>query len=196
MAMDYSAASFLLQGLDLNILPERYRPRRLSARQALLALVVGVAVILPLPLYRVVERNAIHTLHLEIALKHAQAEAKQPLQHMKEAQELQKALAQVQEKAQALDKGHQNLIARRRIWSDSLGAIIQVVPSRASLSSIKQEGGLLSIKGRVGSPTIAVDYALALEEAGIFSEVRIIQLALSESRERPTEALFTITVEK
>lgn len=152
--------------------------------------------ILPLPLYRVVERGAIQTFQLEIALKHAQAEAKQPLQYMKEAQELQKALAQVQGKAQALEKGHQNLIARRRIWSDSLGAIIQLVPPRAALSSVKQEGGLLSIKGRAGSAAIAVDYALALEEAGVFSKVRITQLALAGSEERPSEALFTIVVER
>lgn len=56
--MGYEVGEILLQRLDLDILPQRYRPRRLSIRQTLLGLLVGVALVLPLPMYRIVEGNA------------------------------------------------------------------------------------------------------------------------------------------
>ena len=194
--MVYRAEELSFRGIDLNVLPERYRPRRISARQALMGLLVGIALVLPLPLYRLTNRNAIQTVLLRTALKHARAEARQPLLHMKEAQELRKGLAQVQAKAQAMDSGHRTLIARRRLWSDSLEVIIQTLPSRATLSSISQEGERLTIGGRVGSPTIAIDYAFALEETGAFSKVSIAQLVLVGNKERPSEAGFVIVVER
>lgn len=91
---------------------------------------------------------------------------------------------------EVLEGEHRALIARRRIWSDSLEAIIHALPPRAALVSIRQETGRLTIEGRAGSP------AIALDKIGDFSGVRIAQLALADSVDRPTEVIFTIIVER
>lgn len=157
--------------LDLNILPEQYRPRRLPRRAVILwAVVAGFALFL-LPFYILFASVRGDVARLEADLRRAQDELQALGTPVPEIVELTDTLSQTVAMASRVEEAYSTILASRIDWSDVMAAINSYDPAQISLTSIEQADSRITLKGKGVDDSVVYAYADTLKASGLFSRV-------------------------
>lgn len=190
----------LAQPLDLNILPERYRPRSLWL--PLLAVVLLLAVLL-LGLVPVYNRLAVvqsRTDYLQARLSQAQASLNQV---QAERVRVEQQLAEIEQQIEATQaqsarlRGELDLLGQQRTSRTAgIVAAIGALLPRVQIVGLVQEGEALTVSGQAGSQGLVLDYARSLQASGAFANVRILSLVNADPLGLVPDVTFSIKLER
>jgi Tfp pilus assembly protein PilN len=174
--------------LDLNILPQRHRPRRLTP-EALLSWILLLALIgLLVPSWQWFGRTTAdyqrtaqegEALRGAVGLSGPASEAINDLATQVEVEE---------SRAAELEGAIGSLGIRRVVWSDVLPVIVGRAPEGITLASIGDLGDSILLEGLASSETLPLAYASALSAAGVFDLVQVdaIDRLTEEATATPT----------
>ncbi len=175
-------ASFSL--VNLNVLPEVYRPKPISLTKALVLLSIIVAVGLLVPSVMLVQNAAADKALLQAQVNAAnnrleQKQAEQQLQ--KEAiAGLETEVAELEITRDAFTGVFRDFGRYQEIVNGDLEETIGTLPSSVDLSSITHASAELTISGVSPSETQILDYAEALRDSARFSQVIISTIVKTE----------------
>ncbi len=189
------ASTELALALDLDFLPERYRPRRLTLvglRPLLLAL--GFALLL-IPIGRYAQDAARQLAAVEAGLTEVQGELRgyQPL--AEERAELEARIDAAQVAAAEIQLACDSVDIQDIRWNRLLVRILSVRPVGVKLVALRQDGSELVLEGLAAAHDLPANYAEALEglsdfEAVILQSVTAVELAIDpEAEAEDPEAL-------
>ena len=159
--------------IDVNILPEQYRPFRLPRRVIILSLVAAGLAVLILPLYLVSASIRGDIARLEADLQPVQEALAEISTPAPEVLELMNTLTQTQKSAGQLEEAYPSIVAGRTDWQAVLAAIGSYDPAQLTLTSLTQADNLITLGGRAIDSSVVVAYADALKESDLFSRVDV-----------------------
>jgi Tfp pilus assembly protein PilN len=192
--------------LDINILPQRYRPAHLQSSVSI-GILVGAALLFGLmPVYTFLARARNDTAVLEARLEQVQTdlalsqagagELEGVIQQIDEARE---QLAQLETQLATVGEG-------RPPRSEGIAAIAGSLAGDVELTSISQDGDVFVISGKAGNETQVLNYVNALETRVLnsasgrkFSSVHVLSIAddIGEDEETPVlGVVFSIEAEQ
>lgn len=159
--------------LDLNILPARYRRRRLSLRTIRLwTLMLGFAGLI-YPSYMIYHKADVALKQQERRLKRIQnvLDEYEPLVEEKDA--LAAQIEEVVEQSREIEAVAESAVIQETVWSDLLQIIVDTVPDGIELTSIIQADDEVRIVGLTGSRRLPPSLVDALSETALFIDVYI-----------------------
>jgi Tfp pilus assembly protein PilN len=186
--------------LDLNLLPARYRPRRISV-PLVLSVLLAVAVLAGLwPVYGQFVATEARTDYLQTRFDQVKASLTQT---QAERVRVEQRLAEIEEQMQ----GTQAQIIRLRTELDSLSqrrtsrsagivAAIEALVPRVQILGLVQTGDTLTVTGQAGSQALVLDYARSLQGRGQFANVRIVSMVNADPLGLAPEVTFSIEMEQ
>lgn len=189
------------QPIDLNILPEQYRPRQFSLGRLLL-LAAATAVVAGLGLVFLAWQNArADTASLQTQLDAARLT-------LDEAQAAQVELnSDVERVGQEIEMIEEELIRLRselaglgqqQLPETAVGirAIVETEVPRVRLTSVTQLHQSFRVNGSAGSQALVLDYARAFEATGEFGNVRILGMENDDPPGTIPDVKFVILLER
>ncbi len=184
------------QHIDLNILPERYQPRRLTLVMALLvilamALVMGLA-----PAISLLRAERARTLSVQARLAQAETALAQVQVNKRALEEVEQQIAQVQAEIDQLQAEYQALSRWQADRSSGITSIVFSLLPGVRLTGITQEDRFLTIQGEAGSQALVLDYARALQASGEFRNVRILSMVDTDPLGVAPDVRFSILAEQ
>jgi hypothetical protein len=186
-----TAASELALALDLDFLPERYRPRRLTLRSLRPALfVLGFALLL-IPLGRFWGQARLQLAAMEGSLTQVQADLQgyQPL--AEERAGLEARIASAQAASSEIQIAYDSVDIQDITWNRLLSRALSVRPQGVVVVRLSQEEVELVLEGLAAQHDQPSGYAEALAGLGDFAEVvlrSVIKLETVPDPELPAEA--------
>ena len=192
-----TAASELALALDLDFLPERYRPRRLTLRSLRPALfVLGFALLL-IPLGRYWGEARLQLAAVEASLTQVQANLQgyQPL--AEERAGLEARIASAQAASAEIQIAYDSVDIQDITWNRLLSRALSVRPEGVELVRLSQEEDELVLEGLAAQHDQPSSYAEALAGLGDFSEVvlrSVTRLEPLPDPELPAEAEAPVLV--
>jgi len=192
-----TAASELALALDLDFLPERYRPRRLTLRSLRPALfVLGFALLL-IPLGRFWGQARLQLAAVEGSLTRVQADLQgyQPL--AEERAGLEARIASAQAASAEIQIAYDSVDIQDITWNRLLSRALSVRPEGVELVRLSQEEDELVLEGLAAQHDQPSSYAEALAGLGDFSEVvlrSVTRLEPLPDPELPAEAEAPVLV--
>ncbi|HID90115.1 MAG TPA: hypothetical protein EYH27_04135 [Anaerolineales bacterium] len=184
------------RSIDLDILPERYRPRRLTAVMALfiilaMALVMGLA-----PAISALRVERARTLSVQARLAQVETALAQVQVNKSSLEEMEQQIAQVQAEIDQLQAEYQALSRWQADRSSGItSAVFSLLPG-VRLTGITQEDRFLTIRGEAGSQALVLDYARALQASGEFRNVRILSMVDTDPLGMAPDVRFSILAEQ
>ncbi|MDY7075610.1 MAG: PilN domain-containing protein [Chloroflexota bacterium] len=182
--------------LDLNILPERHRPRRVTVA-TVVGMVVVVALLLGLlPAYGLLTAQQARTAKAQARL--AQAEATL-VQNQIEQEELGNVEQQIEDVRVLLSRlqAESGALGQERIYrSDGIAATVSSLIPRIEVTTIVQEDNVFTITGEAGSQALVLDYARALQTSGQFANVFILSMVNVDPLGIAPDVEFSIAVQQ
>jgi Tfp pilus assembly protein PilN len=159
--------------IDINILPDRYRPRRLSWRAARPWALAAAFLLLAVPSWRLnltttgIERAADQRLtDVRTALR-----AYTPLAEEKSALEAQ--IEEANRQAAEIEAAHASVSIQTERWSDLLREILNIVPAGVELTTLDQGGSEVTIVGLADNHDLPMTLSDALISTGSFETVTV-----------------------
>ena len=192
-----TAASELALALDLDFLPERYRPRRLTLRSLRPALfVLGFALLL-IPLGRYWGEARLQLAAVEASLTQVQANLQgyQPL--AEERAGLEARIASAQAASAEIQIAYDSVDIQDITWNRLLSRALSVRPEGVEVVRLSQEEVELVLEGLAAQHDQPSAYAEALAGLGDFSEVvlrSVTRLEPLPDPELPAEAEAPVVV--
>jgi len=186
-----TAASELALALDLDFLPERYRPRRLTLRSLRPALfVLGFALLL-IPLGRFWAQARLELSAVDASLTQVQADLQgyQPL--AEERAGLEARIASAQAASAEIQIAYDSVDIQDITWNRVLSRALSVRPDGVEVVRLSQEQAELVLEGLADLHHQPSDYAQALASLGDFTEVvlrSVIKLEPLPDPEPPADA--------
>jgi len=175
---------------DIDILPQEYLPKGLTAKQALsvCGILIGIAIILPLYQMQDSASNKVSQLQSENKLLQRSFNAQQS--RIIEARQLQTAITDVETTKQKLMnilQDFQQIGEQRQRAYNFLCLSIKhppdgILPNEAELFSVSQGSGSLNLLGEASSYETALEYADALRHTEGFSNVEVRSLTTANSK--------------
>ncbi|MEA3459292.1 MAG: PilN domain-containing protein, partial [Chloroflexota bacterium] len=157
--------------IDLNILPEEYRPRKISRRAIILgAVAVGLAVLL-LPFYTVFSNMRGDVADLRLDLRRTQNKLEALGTPAPEIVELSDTLSNTVAMVNQVEEARPTIEAGRTDWSEVMAAINSYDPAKITLTSIEQADSQITLKGKGVNQPVVSAYAETLRVSGLFASV-------------------------
>ena len=165
-----------IQTLDLNLLPERYRPRRLSLRRLRpWMLVAGFAVML-IPSVRILGEASASLPPLENELQQTQAGIAEFRDVSEERQALLTTYEQLTAQASQIEADYQSVSIQRVAWGPMLRGVVGLQAGEIRLTSISQSVTEVLLEGEVDAYVLPLEYADRLMATGLFETVSVESL--------------------
>ena len=178
------------RGIDINILPGRYRLTRLPAIEKASLVIAGIILIaLLFPICQFKTMGDSKTADLEGELGGVNLELQQVRLNIDDITEKLTA-------AEGLQQEHLSILGNRGDFSDSLQPVVDALGSEIHLTSISQTSEHISLEGEADSPSAVINLATVLEQMGAFSDVRIASLSQKADGANPGMVEFNIGLEK
>jgi type IV pilus assembly protein PilM len=169
--------------INLNILPVKKGKRAfaVSVKNLLLTLSFLIVIGLLSPLYLVSNQADTETVRLQAALGNIGQELRQARLAVEEAKQIEDTINRIEASVEILKQEHQNILNKEGDFTSKLILVTAALPSRAYFTSVEIGSGQITVRGEADSPFTVIDYAVALEIQGEFSEVRIAEINESMS---------------
>ena len=186
--------------LDIDILPERYRPRRITAPMVA-AVVVAAALLLGLtPAYTSLlaaqtRAAALQTRLNQVKAALAQVQSKQA-QLVEQMAEIEQQIERERAQVARLRIEFSTLRQQRVPRSAGIAAVIAALVPRVHIATMIQEDGSFILTGQAGSQGLVLDYARALQASGVFANVRILSMSNADPLGLVPEIEFSIEMEQ
>jgi Tfp pilus assembly protein PilN len=188
--------------VDMNLLPEEYRPKRWA-----LPLTIGLIVfILAVGYYGfgLYGKNATansEVEHLQSQLDSINAEIAKEMSDTT-VQDYEELIAEAQaeiDRLTAMEQDYEMRNAERIYWKPVLQTVRELAPHDVILKSFEQNGNELIVEGETSSEVentiVIVEYAQQLEKRGIFSRPPALEIGTGENDEEEEIFIFTILLE-
>jgi Tfp pilus assembly protein PilN len=186
--------------LDLNILPEQYRPRRVPAATVMVMAMI-IAMLLGLPFaYRTLLTTQARTTELQAqldqtktALTQSQAEQVRVEEHLAEVeQQIEQTRAQITHLRQELGALSHSCTSQ----SAGIATAVAALVPRVHITGIVQSPDAFVLSGEAGSQALVLDYARALQAGGYFANVRVLSITDTDPSGLAPEIEFDIVLEQ
>jgi Tfp pilus assembly protein PilN len=182
--------------LDLDILPEQHRPRRIAAAVAV-GLVLAVALLLGLiPVYGVLTTQQARTANAEARLAQVKANLAQNQVDQEEIENVGNQIEEVRALIIRLQAEAGTLGQERTYRSDGIAAAVSSLVPRINVTAITQEENVFTVSGEAGSQALVLDYARALQVSGEFVNVFILSMINVDPLGMAPDVQFSITMEQ
>jgi len=164
------------QTIDLNLLPERYRRRRLSFRGLRpWMLAVGFALML-VPSFKLLGQASANLKPLQEDSRRTLAELAGFRDISTERQALQKEYEEIVNQTGQIEADYVSLSIQQVTWGQLLTTVVGLVPGGVRLTSISQSVDEVTLEGEADAYMLPLDYADRLREGGQFSDVIVDSL--------------------
>ena len=162
--------------LDLNILPDQYRRRKLSLRAARPWLFVVAYALLVIPTHRLYASAANELNRVEVELVRVQSalDDYEPLTEEKDA--FASKIEEVESQIDEIETIAQSSSIQEITWGNVLRLIVRTVPVGIELTMVEQSGYEVVIIGVAENRQLPPSLADALKESGLFANVVINSL--------------------
>jgi Tfp pilus assembly protein PilN len=159
--------------IDINILPDRYRPRRISWRSARLWMLALSFLLMAYPAARLYYQTA----SFDNAALQRLTDVRTALRAYKPLAEEKSALeAQIEENNQQsaeIEAAHATMSIQSDPWSELLQQIINTVPAGIDLTMLDQAADQVSIVGLAADHRLPLTFSDALAATGSFKSVTV-----------------------
>ena len=176
--------------VDLDLLPDEYKPRKVPKSSTVLVIVVVVMVCLA-GLFIFLKTNAdskIGTLEDELVTVTAEYNAARNL--VTEGKALQGQIDAAEDTLEAIEEDYRIYQEDLILWSVIIKEIDEAIPgTRLSLKSITQSGSSINLVGTANEDNYVYNYATNLEENEYFWDVTVKSIVSSGA-----SSSFTITM--
>jgi len=164
------------QTIDLNLLPERYRRRRLSFRGLRpWILTIGFSLML-VPSFKLLGQASANLKPLQEDSRQTLAELAGFREVSEERQALQKDYEDLISLTAQIEADYQSISIQQVLWGPMLKTVVGLVPGGVRLTSISQSVDEVTLEGEADSYMLPLDYADRLREGGQFSDVIVDSL--------------------
>jgi Tfp pilus assembly protein PilN len=136
------------RALDLNLLPQRYRPRRITLKDTLpwvLALIL-TATVFPVSKLFVTTTARLAILETEYDRLQAELEAYDPM--LEEAAALEDGITSAELTIDSIQGAYSEITIQNIVWGEVLGQIVRLQPEGVELLVLDQSGDQLAISGQ------------------------------------------------
>jgi len=162
-----------LDFIDLNILPEEYRPRVISPAIMLIWTIAIVLFILTLPTFGLLRYNQVRLKRVSSDLHQAQQILKKIRTPNPEVVKLSEELSQALQASESIQLLYPTINAQRRNWPQVFAAILNYDDTRIRLLELAQNDMDLTLTGLALSQNDVLQYAQTLDQSGAFERVII-----------------------
>ena len=164
------------QTIDLNLLPERYRRRRLSFRGLRpWILTIGFSLML-VPSFKLLGQASANLKPLQEDSRQTLAELAGFREVSEERQALQKDYEDLISQTAQIEADYQSISIQQVLWGPMLKTVVGLVPGGVRLTSISQSVDEVTLEGEADAYMLPLDYADRLREGGQFSDVIVDSL--------------------
>jgi len=164
------------QTIDLNLLPERYRRRRLSFRGLRpWILTIGFSLML-VPSFKLLGQASANLKPLQEDSRQTLAELAGFREVSEERQALQKDYEDLISQTAQIEADYQSISIQQVLWGPMLKTVVGLVPGGVRLTSISQSVDEVTLEGEADAYMLPLDYADRLREGGLFSDVIVDSL--------------------
>jgi Tfp pilus assembly protein PilN len=176
--------------LDLNILPDRYRRRRLSLRTLRLWFIMLAFAGLIYPSYVIYSQadEALKRQEMKLAGIQMVLDEYEPLVEEKDA--LLAQIEEVENQSLEIESVAENAVIQEKLWSEILESIVNIIPEGVDLVSIKQRDNEVLVVGLADDRRLPPSFVDALLDSGIFGEVRIEYMVKEPPEETESEEII------
>ena len=175
--------------INLNILSGKYRKARarpVPMRYILLSAALIIAIGLIFPAYQVKSKGEAETMCLQTELGMIGQELNQARLAVDKAKQAEDAIGGIAADVETLKQEHQDILGKGGDFTSNLKLVTGVLPPEAYFTSVEIGIDHIIVEGETDSPFVVVNYAMALEAKGGFSEARIAEI--DESKPAEAEA--------
>lgn len=162
--------------LDINILPQQYRPRRITTPVAIAILVTAALLLGLIPAHAALRAAQAQTTKVQARLDRAQMALTQSEVDQGELERLNEQIEQAREQIAQL----RTQLATVGEWSprrsDGISAAARALASPVRIITIAQLGDTFTLTGEADSQAAVLDYARALRSSGKFANVRVLSV--------------------
>lgn len=164
------------QPLDLNILPEQYRPRRIEG--AMVASVLALAVLLfgLMPAYATLAVERARTAALEARLDEMRAMLTRSSVDQGQLIQMDQQIEALRAQIGQLDADLGALNPQRAHRADGIRAAALARAGALQITSIVQDGDVFVLSGEADGEALVLNYARALQSTGQFANVRVLSI--------------------
>jgi hypothetical protein len=173
----------LFRDINLNIISGRFGAgtRWVKLPHILLSLVVVTGLALLLPMDNLRSQADVETARLQTELSGVSQELDQALLLVNEAEQIEDAIDKIVAEAATVKQGHQYILSRGGNFAHNLKLVTSAFPAEAYFTSVETGTNQITVVGEANNAFTVVDYVVALEALGKFSEVRIVWIDKSKS---------------
>ncbi len=180
--------------ININILSGKYRKIRAKPKPAKLILFgvfIAVAVISLFPLYQVRSQVIEENTRQQTEFSNISRELNLATLVFEENAQIEEEIREINTSNEALQAAHQSLLGTRGDFTSNLRFVTGALPPLTYFTSIEINYRQVTVRGETDSVFTVIDYAIALESAEIFPEVRITELDESTSNVPGDDAAAT-----
>ena len=162
--------------LDLNLLPEQYRRRRLSLHAARPWALLLAFVLLLFPSYKLYHAANLDSSRVEADLTRIQSVLDNYVPLIEEKDALLAKIEAIESQIDEIETAAQSAIIQEITWGSLLRSIVRMVPAGVELTTVDQSGYEVLIEGVAENRYLTPSLADTLEESGLFASVVINSL--------------------
>lgn len=180
--------------LDLNILPARYRRRRLSLRIIRLWFITLAFVGLIYPSYMIYNEADVALRRQELKLAGIQQvlDTYEPL--VEEKDEILAQIEEVNTQSLEIESVAENAVIQDVVWSDILESIVSTIPQGVELVSVQQRDSEVLIVGLAEDRRLPPALMDELVDGGLFFDARIEYMVKQLPEETESEEIVTFVL--
>lgn len=194
----------LFRDINLNIISGRFgaETRWLKIPHILLSLVVITGLGLLLPMNQLRSQADAETMRLQTELTSVSQKLDQALLLVNNAEQVEATMNKIVADAAAANQEYQYILSQGGDFAYNLALVTNAFPAEAYFTSVDTGTDLITVTGVADNPFTVVDYVVALEALGKFSEVRIVRIdeskgaGVSTTETGSTGVSFKIVINK
>lgn len=164
------------QPLDINILPEQYRPRRIEGAMAAIVLALAVLLFGLMPAYAVLAVERSRTAALEARLDEMWAILARSAVDQGQLAQMDGQIEALRAQIEQLDADLGAINPQRAHRADGIRAAALAQAGALQITSIVQDGNTYILNGEADDETLVLNYARALQSTGQFANVRVLSI--------------------
>ena len=189
--------SIRFNDINLNILSGAYGTSAgwLPLRRILISVASIISIALLLPMYQVSSQADVET-------KRLQTEYTRVTTKLQEAKTIEDTIDEIAADVGKMKQEHQYILSKGGDFANNLELVTNAFMSGADFTSVEIDTDQITLEGVADNSFTVIDYTMALETSGKFSEVRIAQIDDREStrarstKVKSTGVSFTIVIRK
>jgi type IV pilus assembly protein PilM len=165
--------------INVNIFTDKYRKIKAKPTPAgymLAQVFLAIVIVILYPLYQSLDKLKDDNTMLQTEFINTSREFSLTTLFAEEDARTENEIAQVNAATAALLASDQSALANRGIFTSDLEMVTGALPPSAYLTSIDNDSTAVTMRGETGDVFTVVDYAVALELTGAFTDVRITEL--------------------